>query len=193
MSLLLCHTPLCSFLPGFPPPSIAPFLSSPSPHFSLTDRKPFLTRALQWAGWLYYPDFPDPCKQDWQQPTAWDYSTYTTYLRPTAGQRCPSSQPTLQSTVNLPILGYIRYPWKMACQVMAFAVQNIYQKTKVKLWIFSLLSHRRPYHSKASRASLYLIHALLGMYFCPELHIFKQYQGPNNNIGFESLKFSSMF
>lgn len=31
------------------------------------------------------------------------------------------------------------------------------------------------------------------IYFCPEIHIFKQYQRSNSNIAFKNLKFSSIY
>lgn len=116
----------------------------------------------------------------------------STYLRPISGPRCLSSQLTLHPQWIhyywdiFPTLG----SWYVAAQLLLY---RICHKPKGKIWIIPPLPHTWLYHSRAKGASLHLMHALLGIYYCLELLTLKQYQGPNNTTAFESLKFSSMF
>ena len=215
MNLLLCHPPLHSFLPSFPSPSLASFL----PLFSFRPRRQKTlsdhSTAVSWvsAVWhctvqifhvpanrivLYLPTLQT---KSWQQPTVWGHWAIQCSSPPglhipktyfwTKMPRFPAYSPP---TMNSLTLGYIPYTGKLLCRGTAIAIQNIPQtQGKGMEEVISPLSHTWLYHSKAKGASLYLMHAPLGIHYCLELLTCRQYQGPNNNTAFESLKFSSMF
>lgn len=210
MSLFLWHPPLHSFILSFPPP-FPHFLSIPL----LISPSQSTIRALQWIRWLQHDTAQSTFPMSLQTGLCCVYLHYkqhvdsssqwggtglfsaphfqgSTYLRPISGPRCLSSQLTLHPrwTHLYRDIFLILGSWYVEAQLSLYRTCH---KPKGKVCVISPLFYTRLYHSKAKGASLYLMHTFLGIYYCLELLIFKQYQEANNSTAFESLKFTGMF